>query len=73
MAALQSGRQLLIQTPFAKSDQRFNGIETIYAGSVTHDRSGNERVLDVSKRCGSVKRGFRQGMSAVRFNYVWRT
>ncbi len=38
-----------------------------------HDRSGNERGVNVGKREGLFKKGFKQQMSVVRFNNDWRT
>ena len=73
MAAWQSGGQVTLQPPSAKSDQRFKGKQTIFAGCIARDRSGNERGVNVCKRTGLVSRGFRQGTSAKRFNRGWRT
>ena len=72
-AAWRTGEQLAIQPPSARSDKRFPGHQTIYAGTVAHDRSGNERAVNLCKRSGLMKRGFKQGMSARRFNNAWRT
>ena len=59
--------QLSLQPPSARGDRRFRGKETIYAGAVARDRSGNERGVRVMKRSGLYKRGFKEGMSAKRF------
>jgi len=72
MAAWQTGRQQALQPPSSKSDQRFAGRQTLYAACIAHDRSGNERAVNICKRSGLMKRGFSQEMSATRFNYVWR-
>ena len=72
-AAWQTGEQLAIQPPSARSDRRFPGCQTIFAGAVAHDRSGNERAVNLCKRSGLMKRGYKQGMSARRFNNAWRT
>ena len=50
--------QLCLQPPSAKSDRRFRGKESIYAGAVARDRSGNERGVRVMKRSGLFKSGF---------------
>ena len=60
--------QLCLQPPSAKSDRRFRGKESIYAGAVARDRSGNERGVRVMKRSGLFKSGFKVGMSAKRFS-----
>ncbi|KAL9182228.1 hypothetical protein ACHAXT_012880 [Thalassiosira profunda] len=72
-AAHQTGGQMVLQPPGSKSERRFKGRETVFAACVAHDRSGNERGVNVSKRAGLFKRGFKQGMNAERFNAAWRT
>jgi hypothetical protein len=72
MAAWKSGKQMAIQPPFAKSDKRFKGKQTVYAGCIAHDRSGNERGVNVCKRSGLFQRGFLPGMSARRLQNYWR-
>jgi len=59
MAAWRNGKQIAIQT--------------IYAGCVAHNRSGNERGVNVCKRSGLFQRGFRQGMCPKRMQNAWRT
>jgi hypothetical protein len=66
--AAQRMDQLSLQPPSAKSDIRFRGTETIYAGTVARDRSGNERGERVMKRSGLYRDGFKAGMSAKRFS-----
>ena len=65
--AAQRMDQLSLQPPSARSDRRFRGKETIYAGTVARDRSGNERGVKVMKRSGLFRDGFKEGMSAKRF------
>ncbi len=72
MAAWQTGRQQALQPPSSKSDQRFAGRQTLYAACIAHDRSGNERAVNICKRSGLMKCAFSPEMSATRFNYVWR-
>ena len=72
MAAWLEGKQRVLQPPASKSDERFKGRTTVYAATITHDRSGNERAVNVCKRSGVMKRGFKPHMNKVRFNYVWR-
>jgi hypothetical protein len=65
--------QLRLQPPSAKSDRRLRDKETIYAGAVARDRSGNERGVRVMKRSGSgglflFQTGFKMGMSPKRFS-----
>mmetsp|Transcript_4844 Transcript_4844/g.7520 ORF Transcript_4844/g.7520 Transcript_4844/m.7520 type:complete len:1097 (-) Transcript_4844:34-3324(-) len=59
--------QLCLQPPSSRSDRRFTGKQTIFAGSVARDRSGNERGVRVMKRSGLFKRGFKETMSVKRF------
>ena len=72
MASWKSGRQVALQPPSAKSDRRFTGSQTIFAGSVAHDRGGNERAVRVCKRCGLAKRGLQPAMCATWLNNAWR-
>ena len=55
-----------------RSDRRFRGTATIFAGTVARDRSGNERGVRVVKRSGMFHRGFKPGMDAERFQNAWR-
>ena len=70
--AWEAGMQLAVQPPSARSDRRFRGTTTIFAGTVAHDRSGNERGVRVVKRSGLFHRGFKPGMDAERFQNAWR-
>ena len=70
-ACWRADRQLTSQPVYAKSDQRFKGSETIYTASIASDRGGNERGVNVSKRSGIIKRGFKLGMSAKLFQDIW--
>ena len=72
MESWKSNCQTALQSPSAKSDRRFDGKQTVFAGSVAHDRGGNERGVRVCKRCGLVRKGFLSGMSATRLNNAWR-
>ena len=72
MASWKSGHQVALQPPSAKSDRRFTGRQTIFAGNVTHGRGGNRRAVRVCKRCGLAKRGFLPNMSATRLNNARR-
>ena len=51
------------------SGQWFKGLKTLSNASIAADRRGNERV-DVSRRCGYIKRGFLPEMDAHTFNDV---
>ena len=73
MAALRNGKQRVLQPDWAKSDEKFGRIQTIASASVASDRGGNERSVNVSKRAGFIRRGFRQNMCPVNFNLSWRT
>ena len=55
-----------------KSDQQFKGLNTLSSASIAADRGGNERRVNVSKRCDYIKRGFLPEMDACTFNDVWR-
>ena len=70
-AANESHNQLTAQPVFGKSDQQFRGRDTLYSASVAADRGGNERQVNVSKRCGIIARGFQTGTDLIMFNDVW--
>ena len=42
----------------------------MFAAYVAHDRSGNERGVNVCKRSAVLKRGLVPGMNPIRLNYV---
>ena len=65
------GEQLTAQPIFGKSDQQFKGSETKYSASLASDRGANERGVNVSKRSGIIKRGFKPGMDPELFDDVW--
>jgi hypothetical protein len=69
----RKGRQLVAQPIYAKSDQRFKGSDTLISASVASDRGGNERGVNVSKRSGIIKRGFKANMDTQMFQDVWIT
>ena len=73
MAAWENGKQLFIQPDFKESDKKLNRDQTISSASVALDRSGNERVVNVSKRAGLISKGFLPGADHIRFNKVWLT
>ena len=55
--AYWSGKQLTLQPDFAKGDRNFNGNETLASAAIATDRSGNERVVRLSKQSGYINRG----------------
>lgn len=72
-ACWRHDKQLIAQPVFGKSDQRFKGSDTLYSASLASDRGGNERGVNVSKRCGVIKRGFKVGMDTHIFQDTWIT
>jgi hypothetical protein len=72
-AAWSEGCQQVLQPDFAKSDRRFSWIQTISSASVASDRGANERTVNVSKRAGYIKRGFRPNMCPINFHKAWKT
>ena len=46
LAAWSQGKQLALQPPSSKSDQRFKCRKTVYAATIAHDRSGNEQAVN---------------------------
>jgi len=72
-ACWRHDKQLIAQPVFGKSDQRFKGSDTLYSASLASDRGANERGVNVSKRCGVIKRGFKVGMDTQIFQDTWIT
>ena len=72
MAAYLEGKQEVVPSLASRSNERFRDRMTVYAATVAHNRSGNERSVNVCKRSAMVKRGFKPGMNPIRFNAVWR-
>lgn len=72
-ACWRRDNQLIAQPIFGKSDQRFKGSDTMFSASIASDRGGNERGVNVSKRSGVVKRGFKSGMDTQMFQDTWMT
>eukprot|EP00957_Ditylum_brightwellii_P030094 2277954-Ditylum_brightwellii.AAC.1 len=62
-----------MQPSFAKSDQKFKGIQTIVSASVATDCSGNKRAMNCSKLFGILKRGLQSAGDFERLNDVWLT
>ena len=69
----RKGRQLTAQPIYAKSDQRFKGSDTLISASIASDRGGNERGVNISKRSGVIKRGFKTNMDTQMFQNIWIT
>jgi hypothetical protein len=69
----RKGKQLVAQPIYAKSDQRFKGSDTLISASIASDRGGNERGVNISKRSGVIKRGFKANMDTQMFQDTWIT
>ena len=41
------GKQQTLHPPLVKSDERFRDGTTVYAATVAHDLSGNERAVNM--------------------------
>ena len=67
-AVNEAHNQLTARPVFVKSDQRFRGRDTLYSASVASDRGGKERMVNVSKRCGIIARGFQPRTDPTMFN-----
>jgi len=57
LAAWRTGRQLLLQPAFKRSDRKFTSREVLTSAAVASDRAGNERAVNVCKRSGMLQRG----------------
>ena len=71
-ATWRCGKQRTFQPVFGNSDQNFKDRDTIMSGSMNSKRSGNEWGVNISKRPGCIKEGFKVNMDPhVVFNDVW--
>ena len=69
-AVNEAHNQLTAQPVFAESDQRFRGRDTLYSASVASDRGEKERMVNVSKGCEIIARGFQPRTDPTMFNDV---
>ena len=69
--AYREGKQSMIQPDFAKSDSNFKGNETLTSAAVATDRSGNERVVRLSKQSGYKNRGVHPARSLLWMDNAW--
>ena len=69
--AYWSGKQLTLQPDFAKGDRRLKGNETLASVVIATDRSGNERVVRLSKQSGYINRGITQRTSLLQMDNAW--
>lgn len=67
----EEGKQRTIQPVYGKTGQKFKGKDTIFSGSVASIRSGNEREVNVTKRCGYIKAGFYVKQDPKVFDDIW--
>ena len=67
----QSGKQLIQQPVFAKSDEKFTAEETMSSASTATDRSGNERAVNIQKRVGYIQKGICSKSNLKRADNVW--
>jgi hypothetical protein len=71
LAAWRTGRQLMMQPAFARSDRRFTSGEVLRSGAVAAHRSGNEWAVNVMKRSGLLKRGLQKRQSTAVIADAW--
>jgi DDE superfamily endonuclease len=71
MQAWRAGRQSVLQPAFARSDRRFNTVETLRSAAIATDRGGNERAVRISKLCDYIARGVLINESAKRVCDIW--
>ena len=70
MVAWPAGKQLFLQSAFARSDRKFNTREVNRSSTVASDRSGNERAVNVAKRAGVLNGRMRVPMSLQTFGLL---
>jgi DDE superfamily endonuclease len=69
--AWDSGKQMIVQPCFARSDRRFTSAESLVSAAVAHDRSGNERAVKYIKHCGFLDKGLRGHENEIDMADVW--
>merc|ERR1712157_325373 len=55
---LRTGQQIIFQSEWAESGNKFGRKKTMISASVATDRSGNERAVNVCKQAWFISRGF---------------
>jgi hypothetical protein len=71
LAAWREGMQTMLQPWFADSDKKFGSKQVLTSAQIAHDRSGNERAVNVSKRSNLVKRGHHMAADTATTDDVW--
>jgi hypothetical protein len=57
LAAWRVSKQLILQPAYKKSERKFTSAEVLLSAAVAADRSGNERAVNVAKRCYILGKG----------------
>ena len=66
-----SSNQRVIQPIFAKSGHSFSQLEGLCISEIASDRSGNERVVRLSKQSGYINRGVQPAGSLLWMDNAW--
>ena len=71
LAAWQTGKQLVLQPDYKKSDTKFSGQQVISSAIIAEDRSANERAVRLAKTCGYLTRGLQGNVNMKRMDNCW--
>ena len=63
LAAWRVSKQLILQPAYKKSERKFTSAEVLLSAAVAADRSGNERAVNVAKRCFILGKGYGEAVA----------
>ena len=72
LAAWRVSKQLILQPAYKKSERKFTSAEVLLSAAVAADRSGNERAVNVAKRCYFLGKGIDPSHRLDIVDDIWR-
>ena len=66
------GKQLILQPAYKKSERKFTSAEVLLSAAVAADRSGNERAVNVAKRCFILGKGMEPRHRLDEIDDIWK-
>lgn len=72
LAAWRMGKQLILQPAYKKSERKFTSAEVLLSAAVAADRSGNERAVNVAKRCFILGKGMEPRHRLDEIDDIWK-
>uniref|UniRef100_A0A7S4NEM8 DDE Tnp4 domain-containing protein n=1 Tax=Odontella aurita TaxID=265563 RepID=A0A7S4NEM8_9STRA len=71
LAAWRAGKQFVLQPAYKKSERKFTSAEVLLSAAVAADRSGNERAVNVAKRCFILGKGIDPSHRLDEIDDIW--